>query len=132
MNNHPNRSRGAYIVMDAPGCYGSHATVYSRHTDLDAAIRAARKHKGRAIVSTDGGFAGNHQPGSVISSQFALRYETIWSMQQDGEAQAQAQDREYEEYAARTWGHDTDAYREAMADDHGRRNFRESKPHWAE
>ncbi len=86
MNSHPNRSRtnrsAAYIVMVAPGHYGDYAEVYSRHTDLDAAIRAAGKYKGRAVVSTDGGFAENHQPGSLIHRQFAGSYEIVWSLAQ--------------------------------------------------
>lgn len=95
----------AYIVMDAPGCYGTYAEVHSRHDDLRAACAAAGKFRGRAIVSTDGGFAENHQPGSLIHREFAQRYEIVWSIdkaQAARQAGREAQEREkwHKEYVA--------------------------------
>ena len=60
-----------YIVIDAPGCYGDWATIYSSHTTLKAALKAAGG-DARLMVASDGGFP--HQKGRRIHRDFAGRY----------------------------------------------------------
>ena len=112
-----------YIVMDAPGYYGTYAQVYSRHDGLDAAISAARRHRGRAIVSTDGGYPDNHQPGSFVHSQHALRYEIVWSAQMAQAARRAEQDERAaaarEQRIAKMYGRGSQQYQAAIED----RNF---------
>ena len=66
-----------YIVMDAPGYYGTYATVYSRHAILQQAIRTAKRLGKSVMVSTDGGWSATHQPGSQIHRQFAGSYRRL-------------------------------------------------------
>lgn len=64
-----------YIIMDAPGCYGTYATVYGSYETL-ASARAAHKGNKRKIITTDGGWRTTHQPGSLIHREFAVQYKS--------------------------------------------------------
>lgn len=66
----------AYIIITAPGCYGTHAHIHSRHESL-AAARAAKGSNPRVIISTDGGWTDSHQPGDRIHQADAHHYRPI-------------------------------------------------------
>ena len=62
-----------YIVIDAPGCHGDWAEIYSAHDTLAEARRAACKNK-RRMVTTDGGWRSSHEPGCMIHRQHLHAY----------------------------------------------------------
>jgi hypothetical protein len=70
------QGRVRFIVMDAPGYYGTYAEIYSSHATLDAAIRKCGRSKSR-MVSTDGGWNATHGAGNRVHREFASRYERL-------------------------------------------------------
>jgi hypothetical protein len=109
----------AYIVMDAPGYYGTYAQVFSRHRTLAAAIRAAKEgNPNSAIVSTDRGFADSHQPGAKIHRSSAESYEILWSAKMEavakGERKSTQDASEREERIAKLYGRGSNQYHAAL------------------
>lgn len=66
----------AYIIITAPGCYGTYATIYSRHDTIEQARRALGRNT-RSMITTDGGWTDSHQPGMKIHRKDAWAYKRV-------------------------------------------------------
>jgi hypothetical protein len=108
-----------YIVIDAPGYYGTYAEIYSTHASLSEAIADASRHSGR-IVSDDGGDPESHYPGAMIHRRFAAAYRVHWSprlaAKKRNDARQQTALAEADERFAGLYGRGSTQYCAALAD----------------
>lgn len=69
-----------YILIDAPGRYGTYATIYESHATLEEAMASASKQLGAVVVVDDGGWHETHRPGGRIHAEHARQYDILWSL----------------------------------------------------
>lgn len=65
-----------YIIITAPGCYGTYSRVHSRHASLEDALKRKGRNR-RVMVTTDGGWSETHKVGARIHRADAEKYESL-------------------------------------------------------